>query len=94
MILFHNVKKYQQMLANDKLKKKFISYVMEEFMKFGKKSRLSVNVILDYEDIECPCAIYEGNRTNLQMLKDENGEADYNVWYHCMSSLSFNNNFR
>ena len=83
-------KKYQQMLANDRLKKKFISYVMEEFMKFGQDSHLSVNVILDYEDIECPCAIYEGNRINLQMLKNENGEADYNVWYHCMSSLSSN----
>ena len=82
-------KKYQQMLANDRLKKKIISYVMEEFMKFGQDSRLSVNVILDYEDIECPCAIYEGNRINLQML-NESGEADYNVWYHCMSSLSSN----
>ena len=63
---------------------------MEEFIKFGQNSHLPVNIILDYEDIECPCAIYEGNRTSLQMLKNENGEADFNVWYHCMSSLSSN----
>ena len=37
-------KKYQQMLANNRLNKKFISYVMEEFMKFGQDSHLSVNV--------------------------------------------------
>ena len=24
------------------------------------------------------------------MLTNKNGEADYNVWYHCLSSLSSN----
>ena len=83
-------KKYQQMLANENLKKQFISYVMDQFLKFGEDSKLSVNIILDYEDIECPCAIYEGSKINLQMLKNKHGEADYNVWYHCMSSISSN----
>ena len=60
---------------------------MDQFIKFGMDSNLSINIILDYEDIEHPCAIYQGNKIELQMLKNENGEADYNVWYHCMSSL-------
>ena len=45
--------KYQQMLANKDLKRKFITYIMDEFIKFGKDSNLSVNIILDYVDIEC-----------------------------------------
>ena len=81
-------RKYQQMLANEHLKRKFISYVMEQFIQFGEDSNLSVNIILDYEDLECPCAIYAGSKVNLEMLKNTNGEADYNVWYHCLSSLS------
>ena len=80
-------KRYQQMLANANLK--IISYLMDQFVKFGIDSNLSVNIILDYEDIECPCAIYQGSKMDLQMLKN-NGEADYNVWYHCVSSLSHN----
>ena len=63
---------------------------MDQFIKFGMDSNLSVNIILDYEDIECPCAIYKGSKVDLEMLKNKNGEADYNVWYHCMSSLSSN----
>ena len=82
--------KYQQMLANEKLKKEFISYLMKQFIKLGEDSNLSANIILDYEDIECPCAIYEGTKIQLEMLKNNNGEADYNVWYHCMSSTSSN----
>ena len=82
--------KYQQMLANQKLKKEFISYLMKQFIKLGEDSNLSANIILDYEDIECPCAIYEGTKIQLEMLKNNNGEADYNVWYHCMSSTSSN----
>ena len=49
--------KYQQMLANEKLKKEFISYLMKQFIELGEDSNLSANIILDYEDIECPCAI-------------------------------------
>ena len=41
---------------------------MEEFSKFGKQSRLSVNMILDYEDLECPYAIYKRNIISLYML--------------------------
>ena len=69
--------KYQQMLANEKLKKEFISYLMKQFIELGEDSNLSANIILDYEDIECPCAIYEGTKIQLEMLKNNNGEADY-----------------
>ena len=31
-------------------------------------SNLSIN-ILDYEDMECPYAIYEGRKMDLEMLK-------------------------
>ena len=54
---------------------------MKQFIELGEDSNLSANIILDYEDIECPCAIYEGTKIQLEMLKN-NGEADYNVWYH------------
>ena len=43
--------------------------------------------MLDYENIACPCRIYNGVKLNLPMLKNNNGEADYNVWYHCMISM-------
>lgn len=82
--------KYQQMLANEDLKKRFISYITNQFIKFGEDSNLSITVIFDYEDIDCPCAIYKGSKINLEILKNENGEADSNVWYHCISSLSSN----
>ena len=80
---YHYCRQYQQMLANENLKKKFIAYIMNQFIKFGTDSNLSIN-ILDYEEIECPCAVYEGNKVDLGML-NKNGEADYNVWYHCLS---------
>ena len=82
-------RKYQQMLANTILKQKFIiSYLMKQFVKFGSDSHMPVHIILDYEDIDCPCDIYQGGRFDLPMLKNKNGEADYNLWYHCMASTS------
>ena len=82
-------RQYQQMLANENMRKKFIAYIMNQFIKFGTDSNISINIILDYEEIECPCAIYEGNKVDLGML-NKNGEVVYNVWYHCLSSLSSN----
>ena len=61
---------------------------MDQFVTYGSDNPLPINVILDYEDIGSPCAIYQGNKINLPFLKNENGEADYNLWYHCMSSVS------
>ena len=49
---------------------------------------MPVHVIIDYEDISCPIGIYNGIQTELPMLQNQNGEADYNVWYHCMLSTS------
>ena len=49
---------------------------------------MPVHVMLDYEHT------WDGSKCDLPMLKkkkkNENGEADYNVWYHCMTSTSQN----
>ena len=47
-------------------------------------------MIFDYEGISQPCSVYNGNKTDLPMLMNRNGEADYNVWFHCMTSTSRN----
>ena len=48
-----------------------------------------VQIVIDYEDLNCPLSIYNGGQTYLPMLQNKNGEADY-VWYHCMMSTSRN----
>ena len=63
---------------------------MQKFIHITSTKYLAVQVILDYEDISQPCSIYRGNILDLPMLANENGEADYNVWFHCMSSASRN----
>ena len=78
--------KYQQKLANANLKQKLISYIMNQFIKFGSDNPMPVQIILDYADLDCPCSVYLGGKSSLLMLKNTNGEADYNVWYHCMAS--------
>ena len=70
---------YQQMLANSLLKQQLI-----------KGLYTAVQVILDYEGIGQPCSIYRRCVLDLPMLVNENGEADYNVWFHCMASASRN----
>ena len=62
------------MLANEDLKIKLLTYIMDKFVTFGKHGNLSVNVILDYKDKGGPCAIYQGRKINFHI-----GEADYNV---------------
>lgn len=42
---------------------------MDQFIVYGKDSNLSVNIILDYEDIECPCAVYKGSKLDIEILK-------------------------
>ena len=54
-------RQYHQMLGNENLKKEVITYIINQFIKFGTDSNLSIN-ILDYEEIECPCAIHKGNK--------------------------------
>ena len=77
---------YQQLLANPQLKSTFISYLMEQFKVLTCSADLPAHIILDYEGITCPIYIYKGVQVELQILRNENGEADYNVWYHCMMS--------
>ena len=63
---------------------------MDQFVKYGSVSQLPIQIILDYEKLECPCGMYLGAKYNLPMLRNENGEADYNLWYHCMASTGSN----
>ena len=83
-------KAYQTMLANPELKKQYILYLMTKFIELTCSNKLPVHVILDYEGIACPCIIYNGVKFDLPMIQNENEEADYNVWYHCMTSTSQN----
>ena len=79
---------YQKLLANPELKKKFISYLMNSFIKIACNNPSPVQLIIDYEEIECPYVVHNGAVFRLPMLKNQNGEADYNVWYHCMTTTS------
>ena len=80
---------YQKMLANAELKGKYISYLMDYFVKAAKNSPIhNIHLIFDHEHISCPCLASVGNILDLPMLKNKNGEADYNVWFHCIMSTS------
>ena len=61
---------------------------MKYFIKIGTNNPSSVFIIIDYEEIDCPCLVFNGSVMNLPMIKNHNGEADYNVWYHCTTSTS------
>ena len=74
--------RYQQMLANGNLKQSLISYIMTKFTKFGSDDPMTIQLILDYQDLDCPCSIYMGGRSDLTMLKNKNGEADYNLCFN------------
>ena len=88
--LIPHCNEYQKLLANAELKKKLISYIMNCFIKFGSNNPCPVFLVLDYEEIDCPCLVYNGTVVDLPMFKNQNGEADYNVWYHCITSTSNN----
>ena len=49
-----------------------------------------MQLIIDYEDLEAPISIYNQTEVAVPLLKNEHGEADYNVWYHCIHSMSNN----
>ena len=77
------------MLANAELKGKYIYYLMDYFVKATKNSPThNIQLIFDHEHISCPCLVSAGNILDLPMLKNKNGEADYNVWFHCIMSTS------
>ena len=61
---------------------------MTKFIELTCLKKLQVHVIIDYEDIVYPCTVYNGVKFDLPMLQNKNGEADYNVWYHCITSTS------
>ena len=43
---------------------------------------MTMSLILDYEDIDQPTIIRNKMELSLPMLSNQNGEADYNIWYH------------
>ena len=63
---------------------------MQKLINLTSSKHLAAQVIFDYEDISQPCSVYNGNKINLPMLMNRNGEADCNVWFHCMTSTSRN----
>ena len=63
---------------------------MQKFISITCGKNLAVQVIIDYGGISAPCSVYNGSILDLPMLENKNGEADYNVWYHCMASSSTN----
>ena len=63
---------------------------MQKFINITSSKHLAAQVIFDYEGISQPCSVYNGNKTDLPILINRNGEADYNVWFHCMTSTSRN----
>ena len=81
---------YQQFLANAQLKQNFIHYLMDQFIQLSCNKRLPVQIVIDYEDLNCSLSIYNGGQTYLPMLQNNNGDAEYNVWYHCMMFTSQN----
>ena len=82
---------YQQFLANAQIKQKFIHYLMDQFIQLSCRKHQQVQIILDYEDLNCPLSIlYNGGQTHLPMLQNKNGEGEYIVWNHCMMPTSWN----
>ena len=58
---------------------------MNSFIKIACNNPSPVQIIIDYEEIDCPYFVHNGNVFTLPMLKIQNG---YNVWYHCMTTTS------
>lgn len=63
---------------------------MQKFINITSSKNLAVQVIFDYEGISRPCSVYNGNMVDVPMLVNKNGEADYSIWFHCMTSSSRN----
>ena len=49
---------YQQFLANAHLKKLFLHYLMHHFIELSCSKLLPIQIIIDYDDINCPISIY------------------------------------
>ena len=71
---------YQQMLANKDLKRKFITYLFKQ----------PVHIIFDYKGAANPICIFNGMELDLPMLCNQQGEADYNLWFHGIRSTHTN----
>ena len=79
------------MLANPKLKSDLISYIMKKFQDFACSPQIvSIQIVLDYEGIDSPISIASGSCIHVPCLRNQLGEADYNLWYHCITSTSNN----
>ena len=78
---------YQAMLANPKLKSQLVSYIMNKFQAYACSQHF-VNVLLDYEGISSPVSISSGSVLQVPCLANRLGEADYSMWYHCVTSTS------
>ena len=74
-----------------KLKRELIAYLMNKFTDFALSSHYhDTHVILDYDEVDAPLCVVNGNMSHVPCLKNQLGEADYAMWYHCVMSTSTN----
>ena len=63
---------------------------MNNFRNRALQTEMQMNLILDSEDLSQPIIIRNKIELLLPMLSNQNGEADYNIWYHVKNTLSQN----
>ena len=85
-----SAKEFQKLLANKLLKGQLITFLMTKFRNLALKADMQMNLILEYEDLNQPIIIRNQTELPLPMLSNQNGEADYNVWYHVKNTLTQN----
>ena len=81
---------FQKLLANKALKGQLITFLMNKFRNLALQADMQISLILDYEDLNQPIIIRNKAELLLPMLSNQNGEADYNIWYHAKNTLSQN----
>ena len=83
-----SAKEFQKLLANKSLKGQLITFLMTKFRNLALKADMQMSLILDYEDLNQPIIIRNQTELPLPMLSNQNGEADYNIWYHVKNTLT------
>ena len=85
-----SAKEFQKLLANKSLKGQLITFLMTKYRNLALKADMQMSLILDYEDLNQPIIIRNQTELPLPMLSNQNGKADYNIWYHVKNTLTQN----